>query len=536
MDIRFKEVVENLLVPLRYVGLDKLSLWSYYNRSSLSKKLNEIDTQIRKFEVRNDDIKGDIIIPYTHSQGETDHLLGILAHAFRVRGYRPFMLSCRGTLPLCLRKQNHPDNRSACIACKYRSDEVLNSYGIKKVKLHRYNNNIREDILPERSNKLSIMKYKNVDVGNLATASARRHLRKYSIDLDNESEENIFRRYIMSAIKLVEFSYSLIKEKNVKAVVGNHPAYVYGGAVLRAAQQCGLPAISYGGGYFRKDALLFGNIKNRKGFEMFSDHDTAIEKVKRPLTETEENEVEHYMRGRRRGDTVRSANQYVQSAERGLNIYNDSTSVGMFTNLLWDGSLSGSSVTFNNPFEWVEETMKFLHGKNNIHLILKPHPAEHHRETKIYMAEWIRDELNVPDNVTILDASTNVSPYELFTDIDAAIVFNSTVGMEAAYDGVPVITTGDTHYKNLGFTYDPVTPHDYFGLLKKPGKLSISEEQIKRAKRYAHFLLVERHISFDELKSISSIHQLSHSYIENNETFDSIIEQILNDSKSISYN
>lgn len=535
MSSSFRTIMEKALGPLEDIGLSDVILYAYFNNSGLIERVNDIDKKITNFNPSNKDSKGEIIIPYTHSQGETDYLLGFLGHALRTRGYTPLFVSCRGTLPLCLRKVDRSDSRGTCIACKYRSDTVLEAYGFETVKMSDYAdvNNLPE--LPKDSTQIMSSLYKGVDVSKYAKATSRRHLRKYNIDMDDKEEEGIFRRYLKASMYYVEFTNNIIDSRGIVAAVGNHPAYVYGGVLLDTASKRNIPAISYGGGYFRKDAVMFGNMKNRKGFEVFSDYEKLTEVLSEPLSSEEYKEVKKYIEGRKDGTTIRDINQYVSSSEGNINLDSAKKVVCIFTNLLWDGSLSGSSVAFESPFDWISETLAFAENKEEIELIVKPHPAEVHRKTNIKVKEWIEETIDIPENVSILNANTDISPYALFDEIDVAVVYNSTVGLEAALHGTPVVTVGDTHYKELGFTIDPKNPIEYSNILNQVNKLELTEEEQKLAWRYAHFMFVKRHISIDGIDSVDSIHEVGHTKIETSDKFESIVDQIVNDETSIMY-
>jgi len=50
---------------------------------------------------------------------------------------------------------------------------------------------------------------------------------------------------------------------------------------------------------------------------------------------------------------------------------------------------------------------------------------------------------------------------------DLGLVYTTTVGLEMALRGIPVIVAGKTHYRNRGFTQDPNTWVDYFKVLNR---------------------------------------------------------------------
>jgi lipid A disaccharide synthetase len=60
----------------------------------------------------------------------------------------------------------------------------------------------------------------------------------------------------------------------------------------------------------------------------------------------------------------------------------------------------------------------------------------------------------MPENIRLLPANANVNTYDLVQAADAGLVFTTTVGMEMAMSGLPVIVAGQTHYRGKGFTLD----------------------------------------------------------------------------------
>ena len=53
-----------------------------------------------------------------------------------------------------------------------------------------------------------------------------------------------------------------------------------------------------------------------------------------------------------------------------------------------------------------------------------------------------------------LPADSRLSSYTLGRMSRFALVYTSTLGLELACAGVPVVVAGDTHYRDLGFTLD----------------------------------------------------------------------------------
>jgi hypothetical protein len=69
-------------------------------------------------------------------------------------------------------------------------------------------------------------------------------------------------------------------------------------------------------------------------------------------------------------------------------------------------------------------------------------------------------------------------------------VYTTTVGLEMALKGIPVVVAGQTHYRGRGFTYDPDSWVDYFKILGRiledPHRYRLDKEKIDFAWRYAY--------------------------------------------------
>lgn len=92
------------------------------------------------------------------------------------------------------------------------------------------------------------------------------------------------------------------------------------------------------------------------------------------------------------------------------------------------------------------------------------------------------------DNVTIIPAYSSISSYSLLDNSDKIIIFNSTIGVEAAYWGKPVIALTKYIYWKLGLLYHPDKPDDIWPLIDSK-ELKAKEEDRKNLVKYGYWLL-----------------------------------------------
>jgi capsule polysaccharide export protein KpsC/LpsZ len=55
----------------------------------------------------------------------------------------------------------------------------------------------------------------------------------------------------------------------------------------------------------------------------------------------------------------------------------------------------------------------------------------------------------------VIRPTEKINTYDLMEIAGLGLAYTTTVGMEMAMRGVPVILAGQTHYRGRGFTHDP---------------------------------------------------------------------------------
>ncbi len=96
----------------------------------------------------------------------------------------------------------------------------------------------------------------------------------------------------------------------------------------------------------------------------------------------------------------------------------------------------------------------------------------------------------IPSHIHLVEAPDPINTYDLVELADLGLAYTTTVGMEMAMCGVPVIVGGKTHYRGKGFTFDPASWEEYFRILHNtltnPAKHRLSKDQMESAWRYAY--------------------------------------------------
>jgi hypothetical protein len=160
------------------------------------------------------------------------------------------------------------------------------------------------------------------------------------------------------------------------------------------------------------------------------------------------------------------------------------------TNVLGDSLTLGREIFSGSMTEWLVQTIRFFADKPDFQLVVRIHPGEQLSwGPSVY--DIVQDYFeNMPENILMIHPTTEVNSYDLIGLCSFGIVYTTTLGLEMAMTGKPVIVVGETHYREKGFTLDPESWEEYFQLLGRlladPDNYQLSEEEIRLAWRYAY--------------------------------------------------
>lgn len=166
------------------------------------------------------------------------------------------------------------------------------------------------------------------------------------------------------------------------------------------------------------------------------------------------------------------------------------------SNIRWDISLIGAHRIFDSMIDWIRKTIEW-YVREKRPLLIRIHPLDHRRWENVQskaLAESIQKEFpNLPSYIRVLGPQSSISTYEILRHARRVLVYNSTIGLEAAVRGCEVIVAGAAPYAGLGFTFEPDSRDVYFKRLEViPRKLT--PVQIELANRYGFYYLLRRTI------------------------------------------
>ncbi len=165
-------------------------------------------------------------------------------------------------------------------------------------------------------------------------------------------------------------------------------------------------------------------------------------------------------------------------------------------NVLGDSLTLGRNIFAESMSEWITRTVQYFAKRTDVQLVVRIHPGEKIVPQAKSMGTVVREALpELPRHIHVIGALDNVNTYDLIEIADLGLAYTTTVGVETAMNGIPVISCGDTHYRGRGFTMDPKSWDEYFATLENVlSNLSanrLTEEQTAKAWNYAYRFFFE---------------------------------------------
>jgi hypothetical protein len=165
------------------------------------------------------------------------------------------------------------------------------------------------------------------------------------------------------------------------------------------------------------------------------------------------------------------------------------------TNVLGDSLTLGRQVFTKTMAEWVEGTVRYFVDRRDVQLVIRVHPGETLTHGTS-MADVVNAELEeIPKHIHLIPPEEKINTYDVLDIANLGLVYTTTVGLEMAMRGIPVLVAGQTHYRNRGFTYDPLSWQEYTKmlnvLLQDLGSARLTQDQVERSWRYAYLFFFE---------------------------------------------
>lgn len=445
---------------------------------------------------------------------------GMIGQALRLRGADVRIITCGGGLEICDRSTAWESPPMPCSSCTRYLDNAVDAHGFDRLVI-RDGWTPDGDAWPELdalpAPALIQIERDGLRLGRLVDIPAKWFLMSTQLDTDPLGPTTL-RRFVRSAQRVARGLTAALDKLRPDVVVMLNGLFMFEGICWALCRQRGIPVVTYERGLV-KEMLVFRRDAPACWYEM-PEAWAAWKDI--PLTADEEAELDEYTADRELGN--RTIDSFRQNAriER-IQRPEGGRVATLFTNLTWDSAVIGRDVAFPSIQAWLAAAVEAFAERPGDRLIVRVHPAEAEppdRQTREPILSFLHERFPVlPPNISVVGADDTTSSYGLMADTDFGMVYTTTVGLELALRGKPVIVAGQTHYRSKGFTVDVSNPVEFQSaivrLLADPAACAPDRDLVRR---YAYLLFlrvplpspgVEEHVRGLARITVKDLHELA---------------------------
>jgi len=416
-----------------------------------------------------------------------DHMAIDVALSKYKEGYELLFVGCDKTIGIC-----HPNpigNRLYCDFCKWNMNKQVHSF---------FNDNhipykhlsIRDLITPEikaNANKLTFrynsvkdlksIIYKDVEIGYGAFSTYVSFTRNITPSINAAFHEYID-NLLRSEVMMIDAIEGYLKLINPDLVIFHNGRFNNVKPFLGLCERHQIDFIATESQILDNGQLCeddFYNISPHSIDAISEKMDKAWVNAGEKRTEIGNSFFENRRKGKRAGDIVYTAKQkdgeLPNNFTRGVHniaIFNSSEDEFFAISKEYD-----EGVMFPNQYDALKMIFDHYKGREDYHFYLRIHPNLGNVPYLSHMSLYTL----VYDNVTIIPPYASVSSYALMEACEKVIVFNSTMGVESAYWGKPVIALSHCMYSCLNVEYEPKSTDELFELINNENLRPINNKE-----------------------------------------------------------
>jgi hypothetical protein len=183
--------------------------------------------------------------------------------------------------------------------------------------------------------------------------------------------------------------------------------------------------------------------------------------------------------------------------------------VPVFTNVIFDTSQPHANTIFSDMFAWLDEVLELARRHTETLFIVRAHPDESRpgKESLETVSGWAaaRSVESLP-NVQFIPPDERLSSYELIQRSKFVMVYNSTIGLEAAIMGVAVLSGGRARFTRYPIVFFPTSVDEFRSQAEEflsVDKVGIPPEFQRNARRFLYYQLFRTSLPFDRYLTTS---------------------------------
>jgi hypothetical protein len=337
------------------------------------------------------------------------------------------------------------------------------------------------------------------DIKEVSLWDAQYTLMREEVDMNDPSDRALYDLRIQRNTFAAQAALEWMTANKPDVVLIPNGLILEMGIVFRVARYLGIDAVTYEFNDQREQIWLAQNSSI-----MQQDTDYLVNaRCSLPVTDEMFERVadlENARRGARVWGKSKRLWQYVSSQGADVTrntLQLDSRPVVMLAaNVLGDSLTLGRDIFAASMTEWITKTVQYFAKRTDVQMVIRVHPGEKLVPQAKSMGTVVREALpELPSHIHVIGALDKINTYDLIEIADVGLAYTTTVGLETAMNGRPVISCGQTHYRGRGITLDPNSWDEYYSTLEKvlsdiPAH-QMTEKQVEFAWNYAYRFFFE---------------------------------------------
>ncbi len=154
-------------------------------------------------------------------------------------------------------------------------------------------------------------------------------------------------------------------------------------------------------------------------------------------------------------------------------------------NIRWDSAALSRQRLFASVDEWLAALLDWVSARPEVSICIRQHPRERLAFAKGSddLAPLLARYSGLGERLRFVAAAEEINTYDLLRNVKVVLPHTSTIGIEAAFLGRPVILGTSCYYEDFGFVHRSATRDEYFARIADAlaGKLTVTTEQREAA-------------------------------------------------------
>jgi hypothetical protein len=343
-----------------------------------------------------------------------------------------------------------------------------------------------------------------VPLGKLVAPGLRWILRRHNL-LDDEGTRYLCREFMLSAWNIAHEFAALLDQTHPQAVVVFNGQFFPEATARWLARDRGIPSFAH-----------------EVGLQPFSAFFTAGEPTAYPvdipadfeLSEAQNARLDAYLEKRFQGNFTMAGIKFwpeMKGLDRSLinRIAQFKQVVPVFTNVIFDTSQPHANTVFSDMFAWLDEVLEIARRHPETLFVIRAHPDESRpgKESLETVAGWVaaRSAESLP-NVVFIPPDERLSSYELIQRSKFVMIYNSTIGLEAATLGTAVLSGGRARFTRYPIVFFPNSVDEFRsqaeGFLSMQ-KIDVPPDFQRNARRFLYYQIFRTSLPFDRYLTTS---------------------------------